>query len=137
MSDFYIGDPSFKYPIMVASIPTANGLYSYNSGTLNATTNYIVTWTTIPSRSQLSLWNFHWTVRFGSDTAAHEWPNGASLTADQRNVNITSYTDAINSNDATNVRVNRIRMVNESASSFAFYMYFKSYSFATNVGSTS
>lgn len=136
MSETYLNDTSFKYPIQVSSIPSTVDLYSFTSGTLPANTALIITWTTTPATPQLSLWNFHWSVRLGADNANNNWPDGTSLTANQANTEINMHTSALLSNDRTNVRKNKLVMKNSSADSFGYYNYFKSYSFAPSVGST-
>lgn len=132
----YNGDPSFKNPILISSIPPDPDNYSYFNTTLGANTQLVVSWTTTPTRPQLSLWDFLVSVRFGADDAAHNYPNGSSLTVNQSLVEVTMYTDAIQSDDNTNMRYTRVIMKNTSADSFTSYMYFKSYSFTTSVGST-
>lgn len=136
MSEIYTGDPSFKYPLMISSIPLPQNEYSFATGTLNATTQLTISWTSTPSRSPLSLWNFMFTVRFGVDDDDHAWPKGTSLTDNQGTVIVSMYTDAIGSHDPRNIRVNRLVMRNGSPDSFSYFMYFKAYTFAASVGSS-
>ena len=131
-----VGDPSVNKPILISSVPTGSNFFSFTSGTLPASTQLTIVWTTTPAQPQLSLWNFHYTVRFGADTAGKEWPNGSGLTADQSNIIVTNFTEALESNDKFNVRINKIVMRNPTATPQTFYMYFKSFSFANSVGGT-
>lgn len=134
MTDLHIGDPSLKYPILISSIPTAVDEYSVVSGTVSASSQFTIRWLTSPANKQLTLWDFHWEVRLGTDEADSVWPDGFNLTANQALTQIYAFTDAVESDDETNTRVNKITIRNESASTFSFFMYFKSYSFASAVG---
>lgn len=136
MAELFNSDPSFKYPILISSIPVDPDTYSYTTGTVPATSQLTISWTSTASRPQLSLWNFLFSMRFGTDDLAHQWPNGASLTSNQATVEVSMHTDLASSYDPLNKRVNRIVVKNTSADTFSYFCYFKSYTFATSVGST-
>lgn len=136
MGEVYITDLSLNKPIKIGSIPAALATYSLLNGTMNANTIHTITWTTTPSQPQLSLWNFAWTVRFGTNAANYEWPLGSSLTTNQKNVDISYYRDAISANESINRVVHKIIMRNSSADTFSYYNYVKAYTFATSVGSS-
>lgn len=133
-NELFISDPSFKYPILISTIPVDPDTYSFASGSIPANSQTTIVWVTTASRPQLSLWNFHFTIRFGTDDDAHKWPNGGSLTGNQISTEVSMFTDALDSYDPVNNRVNKIVIKNTSADTFNYYCYFKSYTFATSVG---
>lgn len=138
MGEVYITDISLNKPIKVASIPSALNTYSTFNSTLNANSQYWVRWTTTPTLPQTSIWNVAVGVRFGTNSAAYNWPDGASLTNNQQLVQVMVMRQAINSNvnEASNRIVHTVMMRNGSADSFAFYMYFKTWTFATSIGTS-
>lgn len=133
-TEIFIGDPSLKSPILISSIPTDPTVFSLSSGTLAATSQLNIIWTTTAARPQLSLWNFLMTMRFGVNDSDHDWPNGSGLTGNQAIVEISMHTDALISDDTQNLRRNKIIVKNTSADSFPYWNYFKAYTFATSVG---
>lgn len=136
MAEVYITDLSLNKPIKIGSIPTALSTYSLNTGVLNANTQTTIIWTTTPSQPQLSLWSFGYSIRFGSNLAGYEWPNGASLTNNQATVKVTCHLDVLASNEKTNQVVHKLIMSNGSADTFNYYQFVKAYTFATSVGSS-
>ena len=136
-SELYYGDPSFKNPILISSIPALYGFYSLSTGTIGANSTFTLRWVTTADRPQVSLWNFVHTLRLGTNDANHTWPYGSSLTANEIALRVTFYTDALDSDDAINRRYNNVVMRNDSGSTITFFSIFKSYTFSTSVGQTS
>lgn len=83
--------------------------------------------TVTPGSPILTLWNYLFTVYVDVLDAAHEFPNGASLTADQRKLTIMNWIDWANSSDITNIRLFKIRVRNDDSVSHDYYIKFKIY----------
>lgn len=136
MGEVYITDLALNKPIKVASIPATINTYSAFNGTLGANEQEWVTWTTTPTLPQTSLWNYAVSIRLGTNSSGYTWPNGSSLTTNQQLVQVSVVRQALGANERTNVVVHTVVMRNESADSFAYYMYFKTWTFATSIGTS-
>jgi hypothetical protein len=134
--EIYVRDPSLKKPLLISSIPSEIGMYSFISGTVGANSQVNFIWTTEPDSPQLSLWNFHWTLRLDADAPDNEWPYGSNIIAAASFFEAWGFTDALRSNDLTNQRVNIIVLKNLTAGPADYFLYFKSYSFANSIGAT-
>lgn len=106
----------------IASSLVTNGPVTTSPG-LGA--NFTITVT--PGSPILTLWNYLFTIYVDVLDSAHEFPNGASLTADQRKLTIMNWIDWANSSDITNIRVFKIRVRNDDSSSHDYYIKFKIY----------
>lgn len=120
--------------VRIGTIPTSG--VTAVTATVDTATFLTISITTTPQKLSLSLWDFLLTMRVDTDDSAHEWPYGASLTSTTLSVRMYHWTDWANSNDARNVRKNRIVIENFSGSTRTIYLKFKSYTFAYVVGSS-
>lgn len=132
--DIYIGDPSLKTPLLISSIPAELDLASFLAGSIAANSIFIITWEVIPDKPQLSLYNVHFTVRLGTNSAGYEWPYGASIIGTADDYEITHHIDIVRTDYLRNRIATVMVLKNNTASPINFYCFFKTLTFATSMG---
>lgn len=134
--DIYIGDPSLKEPLLISTIPAELDLASFISGSIAANSIININWTTYPDKPQLSLYNVHFTVRLGTNSAGYEWPYGASIISTAHNYEIHHHIDIVRTDYLRNRITTVMILKNNTASPINYYCFFKTLTFATSMGVT-
>lgn len=95
--------------------------------------------TTTPDSSNLSLWQFLWSMNVDVDNIQYEWPGvapqfGGSLLDPLLvfNIAIMDHVSYEQSNDLLNIRIHAFAVVNYDLSPHTFYFYYKGYTNVTN-----
>ncbi|HYH16809.1 MAG TPA: hypothetical protein VD794_16370, partial [Flavisolibacter sp.] len=124
MSNIYNGDPSLKEPILISTIPYNPASFSGLTGTISANGLFSLLWTIVPDKPQLSLYNIHFSVRFGQNLPGYEWPYGDNINANNYTI-VSNFTDLLGTDYLNNRIYYPVVLKNNTASPVTFWCYMK------------